>query len=210
LQGADARLLQVVDFRLREGAERAGGALACRPGCTECCIGPFPISRLDAWRLRRGLEELSRQEPGTADAILARARDAVRVFSQSFPGDAACGLLDGDDTAEDAFFDAHAALPCPALDSRDGTCALYAFRPLTCRTYGPPVLIGAEPLPPCRLCFQGSSPGEIERCRVEPDPTGMEDAIIEGMTVFDGEDRETVIAYALAGGRARSPGKKSE
>ena len=74
-----------------------------------------------------------------------------------------------------------------------------------CRTYGPPILIGAEPLPPCRLCFEGSAPEEIERCRVEPDPPGMEGAVLEGMSDLDGEDRETVIAHALAAGDTRRP-----
>src|SRR6185295_5228368 len=61
LHRADRRLLQVVDGALAEATRLAatpeGSWLACRPGCTECCHGPFPINRLDVLRLRRGLAE---------------------------------------------------------------------------------------------------------------------------------------------------------
>ena len=198
LEDADARLLQIVDGDLHAGAVRAGSRLACRPGCSECCIGPFPITRLDAWRMRRGLEALDRAEPDVAEGVRLRARQAVEALAPDFPGDAERGLLDGVDVQEDVFFESHAGLPCPALDPAAGTCLLYAYRPITCRTFGGPVRIAGEDLPPCRLCFVGAPADEIDRCRVEPDRSGIEDAILEGMEALDGEERETLIAYALA------------
>ncbi len=32
-----------------------------------------------------------------------------------------------------------AQVPCPALDPATGHCDLYVHRPITCRTFGPPV-----------------------------------------------------------------------
>lgn len=182
---------------MSEAAVRAGAHLACRPGCTECCHGPFPINELDARRLRQGLAELAASEPERARAVADRARAQFPILSEDFPGDPATGALGalGEDGHEaDVYFTRHGALPCPALDPETGRCDLYAWRPLTCRTFGPPVRIGASDLPPCRLCFQGASPETVEACRVEPDPHGVEDRILD--RVGDGE---TLIAFVLAG-----------
>jgi hypothetical protein len=73
----DSELIQIVDAALAVTARRSGEWLGCRPGCTQCCFGPFPINQLDAARLRVGLEELERHDPDRAARVRARARDAV-------------------------------------------------------------------------------------------------------------------------------------
>lgn len=192
LARSDRRLLQVIDEAMAEAARRAGNRLACRPGCTGCCHGPFPINGLDAARLRRGLSELAAHDPDRAAAIVERARALLPVLVPDFPGDPTTGVLADDDA--DAYFERHAALPCPVLDPETGRCELYAHRPLSCRTFGPPVRIGDADLPPCNLCFQGSRPEEIEACRVDPDPHGVEDRLVRR---FQAEE-ETLIALLLA------------
>jgi Fe-S-cluster containining protein len=194
---ADRDLLRVVESNLGEAARRAGSWLACRVGCTECCIGPFPITRLDARRLRLGLEELARADPPRAQAIVRRARQAIEATAGDFPGDPKTGRLSGDEPAEDRFFERYESVPCPVLDPLTGACELYAHRPVTCRTYGPPVVFGGEKLAPCRLCFVGAPAGEVERCRVEPDPDRIENAILTRLEKADGEEWETIIAYAI-------------
>ncbi len=198
LPRADRRLLQVVDQALAEAGRLAataeGSRLACRPGCTECCHGPFPINRLDARRLRAGLGELAARDPQRAGAVRERALDQLPRLREGFPGNFATGLLAEDEEAAEPFFSRHRGLPCPVLDPQNGCCELYAHRPLTCRTFGPPVRIGEAPLPPCRLCFQGASPETVEACRVEPDPHGLEDRILARLG-----DEETLIAFAVAG-----------
>jgi len=188
MERADQRLLAVISEAMDEAAARAGDRLACRPGCTECCHGPFPINGLDAARLRRGLDELAARDPDRAAAVVTRARRQLPILAPDFPDN------DEDDEA-DAYFARHAGLPCPVLDPETGCCDLYAHRPLSCRTFGPPVQIGDSALPPCRLCFQGSSPEEIEACRVEPDPHGVEDRMVRRFRAAD----ETLIAFAVAG-----------
>jgi Fe-S-cluster containining protein len=59
--------------------------------------------------------------------------------------------------------------PCPALDRETGTCDLYAWRPLTCRTFGPPVRCESGGLAVCELCFDGATAQEIEACVVDLD-----------------------------------------
>jgi len=195
----DAQLLRRVDAALARGARRSRGQLACHVGCTECCIGPFPISALDARRLTAALREMSASDPGRAAAIRRRARAAVRALERQFPGDPATGRLNEDEAAHERFFDRHGSRPCPALDPASGACEVYAARPLTCRSFGPPVHVGREDLPPCRLCFVGASDATLERCRVEIDPEDAEDRLLRrlhraGLPAV----AETVVAFALA------------
>jgi Fe-S-cluster containining protein len=195
---SDRRLLKVIDEAMTEAARRAaredgGSWLACRPGCTECCHGPFPINRLDARRLREGLAELAARDPERAAAVVERARAQRPLLREGFPGDPTTGALGDDDEAADPYFARHGSLPCPALDPETGRCDLYAHRPLSCRTFGPPVRIGESALPPCRLCFQGAAESTVEACRVEPDPQGVEDRILARLG-----DEETLVAIALS------------
>lgn len=195
VERADRRLLAVLSDAMDEAARRAGPHLVCRPGCTGCCHGPFPIHRLDAWRLARGLTELAARDPARAAAVTARARAATAILGDSFPGDPATGFLHQDEDAQEAFFTHHADVPCPALDPATGRCDVYEHRPTTCRTFGPPLRIGESDLAPCDLCFREATEDEMERCRVEPDPHGLEDRLVGRF----GEDRETLIAFVLRG-----------
>ncbi|MBS1827775.1 MAG: YkgJ family cysteine cluster protein [Acidobacteria bacterium] len=54
---------------MEEAAQKSGDWLVCRPGCNQCCLGPFDITPLDAHRLRQGLAQLATP---TAAAIHAR------------------------------------------------------------------------------------------------------------------------------------------
>ena len=54
---SDRELIQIVDAAMAEAARLGGAWLVCRPGCAECCLGPFPITQLDARRLREGLAD---------------------------------------------------------------------------------------------------------------------------------------------------------
>jgi Fe-S-cluster containining protein len=195
----DGQLLRRVDATLGAAARRAGAQLACRLGCTECCIGPFPITWLDARRLAACLRELGEREPKRAAVIAKRARAARRALRQGFPGDPTSGRLTEDEAARERFFDQHSEQPCPALDPRTGACELYAARPLTCRSYGPPVRIGNEDLPPCRLCFVGAGARTLERCRVEIDAGGLEDRLLQRLLrAGEPAGAETLVAFALS------------
>ena len=197
LVALDRRFLAGLEDALQASAKSAGAWLACRPGCTKCCIGPFPVTRLDAWRLRRALEEVARRDAEVARGVLRRARESAALFVSGFPGDAGTGELNDDVKAEDRFFKMHASVPCPVLDPDRGVCVLYDARPISCRTFGLPVRSGSVDLAPCDLCFGGATGDEIERCRVEPDPAGIEGWLISSLTGESGDVRETVIACAL-------------
>src|SRR4051812_31582334 len=160
----DRELIQIVDAALADSVQRSGHWLVCRPGCTQCCIGPFPISQLDAARLQAGLAELDRSDPHRAAHVRTRARNAISRLAPMFPGDPVTGILTEDDSSQAAFDDFANDEPCPALDPETGTCDLYAHRPITCREFGPPVRLedaGPNAFSVCELCFQGASPEEV-------------------------------------------------
>jgi Fe-S-cluster containining protein len=124
----------------------------------------------------------------------------MAIVRDDFPGDPDSGRLAESEPDLDRFFSRHAALPCPALDPATGRCDLYGFRPVTCRTFGPPARFGDESAPPCDLCFVEAGPEEVERCRIEPDREGLEDAILARMAREGREEDsgyETIIAFAL-------------
>jgi Fe-S-cluster containining protein len=188
---SDRELIQIVDAAMAEAARLSGAWVVCEPGCADCCLGPFPITQLDAWRLRQGLAQLERRDPERAARVRRRSRESVARMAD-FPGDLTTGILDEDEEAEERF----AALPdeeyCPALDPDALTCDLYEARPITCRIFGPAVRSGGDVLGVCELNYQGATDEQIVACQVQVDPAGLEDALLEGRR------EQTIVAYALA------------
>ncbi len=171
----DDQLIQIVDAAMAEAARKSGPWLLCRPGCAECCMGEFPITQLDALRLRRGLTELAVHDPQRAVRVRERATETV--------------------ARHPLFADEQ---PCPALDPETGTCDLYAARPITCRVFGPPVSCGSEAVGVCELCFQGASDDEIAACEVEVDSgSSRSPTLLEELKRDAGVSGETTVAVAL-------------
>ena len=187
---SDRELIQIVDAAMAEAARLSGAWLVCKPGCAECCLGPFPITQLDARRLREGLAQLERRDPGRAARVRQRSRESLARMAD-FPGDLTTGMLDEDEEAEERF----AALPdegyCPALDPEALTCDLYDARPITCRIFGPAVRSGGDVLGVCELNYHGATGEQIAACQVQVDPAGLEDALLEGRR------EQTIVALAL-------------
>ena len=193
----DQALIQIVDSALAEVSQRSGDWLVCRPGCTQCCIGVFPINQLDAHRLRRGLDDLETSSPARAEHVRARARDALARLSQDFPGDPVTGILDDGDEAEKRFADFANDEPCPALDPETGNCELYESRPMTCRVFGPPIR-SEDGLGVCELCFQGATDAQIAACEMKPDPDDLETKLLKKLEKSTGVSGDTIIAFCLA------------
>src|SRR4051812_5348761 len=133
----DQQLVQIVDAALADATRRSGSWLKCKAGCTQCCVGVFPISQLDAARLRYGFQQLETSDPKRAERIRKRLRSVGKKLIQDFPGDAETKVLDESEEAQ-AIFDGYAnEVTCPVLDPKTGKCDLYEWRPITCRAFGP-------------------------------------------------------------------------
>jgi Fe-S-cluster containining protein len=111
----------------------------------------------------------------------------------NFPGDSQTGLL-GDSKLDRERFEGFAnEAPCPALDTETGRCDVYAWRPMTCRIFGPPVRMGeGDALGHCELCFAGASTDEVAACEMTV-PFDLETELLEEIPLKS----ETVVAFAL-------------
>lgn len=189
----DAQLLRIVDAALLDAAQRAGHWLACRPGCNQCCTGVFRISQLDAARLRQGLQHLRVDDPHAAAQVEHRIRRTVASLAPTFPGDTSSGVLFEDDASLKAFEDFGDDAVCPVLNPATGTCTLYSARPMTCRTFGPPVRTDDGGLGTCELCFQGATEQQVQHAQLVLPPSALEDELESRMPVHG----STIIAFAF-------------
>ena len=122
------------DWFFRAKAALLGG-IPCGKSCCRCCIGPFAITLLDVEELHRGLQRIPAIE---REEIEARARRQRAAIEGRYPRLAIDPLLDHcPDDEIDQLVTQFADMPCPALQD-DGSCGLYEFRPVTCRTMGIP------------------------------------------------------------------------
>jgi len=196
LPARDAELVQIMDASLAEAAGRAGAFLACRIGCTQCCHGAFAINALDAARLRAGMAELRATNPALVAEIERRARAWRTEYGPNFPGDRDSGALGSSVEDQARFEDFADDAACPALDPATERCDVYAWRPMTCRVFGPPVRAagenGVEGLGHCELCFIGATPEQVAACEMSV-PHDLEAKLRDEV----GSQDETVVAFAL-------------
>ena len=197
IEAADQRLLSSIAESMDEAVRRGGSWIACRPGCTQCCIGPFAITSLDALRLRQGLDALRTQDRVRAARVQERATAYIQLIAPDYPGNAQTGALDDEDALPEFMDD----VPCPALDPATGTCDLYEARPITCRTFGPVTRLAADSYAACELCYEGATDEQMAACAVGIDPDGIEAAILKSIE-GTGLPSRTVVAYALMPGAA--------
>ena len=111
------------------------GQLPCRAGCARCCIGMFPVTRLDARLLQEGLARLP---DGDRTRIATRAAQQIAAVESAYPALKSSPSLEGWSDADiDRVADAFHDTRCPALDDNE-QCSLYGYRPLACRSMGVP------------------------------------------------------------------------
>lgn len=192
IETADRRLLERIAESMAEAARRSGAWLVCRKGCTQCCIGPFGITQLDALRLRAGMAALRAEDPARAAAIGERAAEYVRAIAPLYPGNAETGELYDQDRLPESMDD----VPCPALDPATGCCDLYEARPITCRAFGPVTLIGEQSFGACELCYEGATDEQMAACAVEVDAEGLEAQLLSRLAA-DGTAGMTMVAFAV-------------
>jgi Fe-S-cluster containining protein len=202
LPARDSQLVQIMDAALDDAAHRAGGWLACRIGCTQCCHGAFAINALDAQRLRAGMDALRATDPALATVVQRRAEAWLDEHGAAFPGDRKTGMLGTSAEEQERFEEFANEAACPALDPATGRCDVYAWRPMTCRVFGPPVRVGeGDALACCELCFVGAGEEEIASCEMKV-PHELEAELVDEL----GRKGETLVAFALLPERSVAAG----
>ncbi|GGA58661.1 hypothetical protein GCM10011507_07550 [Edaphobacter acidisoli] len=193
-------LIQIVDSAVADAYQRSGPHLVCRPGCTQCCHGVFPISQEDAHRLREGLAALEQSDSPKFHRIQQRTADSLARITPLFPGDTLTGILAEDYESSPLFTDEDSigdTEPCPALDPTTGTCDLYAHRPIICRTFGPPMRTAEDNLATCELCYTNATTEEIAACELDPTLPAQEAASVQAFNAAHNTHGETIVAFAL-------------
>ncbi|MFC6645745.1 YkgJ family cysteine cluster protein [Granulicella cerasi] len=188
-------LFPIIDAALESAAERSGTWLACKPGCHQCCVGVFPVSPLDVESLREGLASLGEELRGTVLARAATSRERLRALG--FPGNDETGELFTEEQHEEAFEEFANDEVCPALDPATGTCDVYAWRPVQCRTFGPPMRDEDDHLTVCELCFVNAPAEDVARCEMDQSWRDEEYALIEKAEERAAFPGPTVVAFAL-------------
>lgn len=125
------------------------GEVKCERGCVDCCHALFGLFPIEAAYLRERFEQL---DPSQKQQVLARAAEAEKELEQiqeklqaAYP----------DDPGMQAYAMARQRVRCPFLNDQ-GDCAVYPFRPITCRVYGIPVAVQGTG----RACWKaGFAPG---------------------------------------------------
>jgi Fe-S-cluster containining protein len=110
----------------------------CRVGCSDCCHAIFDLSLVEALYIKAQFDKVFKE--GDRAQIIERANEAdravYRLKRRAFK-DHENGKPENEILEEMAA----ERIRCPLLDA-DDRCALYADRPLTCRLYGIPTVIG--------------------------------------------------------------------
>jgi Fe-S-cluster containining protein len=190
-------LVQIVDAALASATLRSGSHLVCRPGCTQCCVGVFPIVQQDAACLRDGLALLTQSDPARAQRIRIRVASSLTRLDPWFPGDLTTGILSEDEQSTTLFEEFANDEVCPVLDPESGTCDLYTSRPILCRTFGPPARTEDGDLATCELCYTQATTEEIAACELDPAIPDLEAASSAAFNATHKLHGQTLVAYAL-------------
>jgi len=130
-------LLEEIDRWFSRCQQQHPGEIACSRGCSECCRGLFDITILDAALLQSGFGEL----PETLKSDVRRlAEERLRAMQSSWPEFKQPYILNYRPEEErETLLATDNDTPCVLLDEA-GRCLLYAYRPMTCRLHGLPLI----------------------------------------------------------------------
>lgn len=131
-------IVDQVDAVFKKVQEEHQECVRCRVGCSDCCHALFDLTLIEAIYIKAHFDKIFKESARAL--VVERANEAdravYRLKRQAFK-DHEDGKSDNEILEEMA---AH-RIRCPLLNS-DDQCDLYDHRPLTCRLYGIPTVIG--------------------------------------------------------------------
>ena len=130
-------LLREVDAWFRACSARYPDQIRCHSGCSFCCRGLFDITLLDAFYIKRGVDQLPDSQ---RLKIIAAANKRLKPMTSQFPAFVEPWVLNVIPEPEwDALMPEEDETPCLLL-SESGECLVYENRPMTCRLNGIPLI----------------------------------------------------------------------
>lgn len=135
------RLVAEVDAVFERVATQHPDCVTCERGCSECCHAMFDLSLVEAMYLNVKFKESFDYGKERSD-VLENAGAADRL-SYKIKRKAYKQSMDGADSRQVLEAIARERVRCPLLNG-DENCAMYQYRPITCRLYGIPTAIGGK------------------------------------------------------------------
>jgi len=130
-------LLEQIDSWFASAIDRFPHDIRCADGCSGCCRSLFDITLLDATMLRQGFTLLPSE---VKQQVLSKAEQRLQHLQTIWPDLSSPFMLNDhhENTWEELMPDEDET-PCVLLDS-EGRCLVYAYRPMTCRLHGLPLV----------------------------------------------------------------------
>lgn len=164
----------------------------CNRGCVDCCHALFGLFLIEALYLRQHFASL---EPAVQQEILARVDESKENIKKA--QDAVSNSFAGDERLQ-SYAMAKQRVRCPLLNDK-GDCALYPFRPITCRVYGIPVTAKGSTHACWKAGFkQGRSYPAFNMDRVYQQLYQLSMALLETAGVEDKEAASLLIPVTTA------------
>lgn len=141
-------LVSEVDTLFTRVSDTFPDCVTCHSGCDDCCHALFDLSLIEALYIHHRFEKAFDFGPERS-AILSAAADADRQITRlkkayftSLRAVTEAEKVEG--AVEDVMIEAaRGRVRCPLL-TEEKTCVLYDYRPVTCRLYGIPTVIGGK------------------------------------------------------------------
>ena len=133
-------LVQQADAIFERVKQVHGECVCCKEGCADCCHALFDLTLVEALYIKSKFDAHCVEE--ARSELIERANEAdrhiYRLKRQAFKEHE-------EGRSEEQILEEMAAhrVRCPALNA-DNRCAIYEYRPLTCRIYGIPTVIGGK------------------------------------------------------------------
>jgi Fe-S-cluster containining protein len=131
-------IVDQVDAVFQKVQEEHKECVRCRVGCSDCCHAIFDLSLIEALYIKAQFDKAFKDSARAV--VIERANEADRAVYR-LKRQAFRDHENGKPEAEILEEMAAQRIRCPLLNA-DDQCDLYVDRPLTCRLYGIPTVIG--------------------------------------------------------------------
>lgn len=119
-----------------------GAAIKCARRCTDCCYAVFGLFLIEAAYLKYHFDMLDESIRMEILRRAAQAAEELRLIQKRLN-------YYTDDPVMQGYALSRQRVRCPLLTEED-ECALYPYRPITCRVYGIPVAVQGR----ARVCWK--------------------------------------------------------